>query len=441
MLISRRKFLRMAGATALVATCTPNTLWGQSLLKTCQPQASPSALTGMQALSPQREMLLGYPINMEIPPAEFFAWRKKLLDVGINHFGFNNIGNPYAHSHIPFNSHHFEKELIERFGVVYGFPPGSIWGFLTNSGTDSNMHGIYMGRTLLKGRTGVMPKIYFTREAHYSIQILQDLLNLEWIVVETNPDGSMDIDDLDHKLRANSSHPALVVATIGTTFKGAIDSIDGIQSKLKDREFYLHLDAALFGGYLPHTQFAAEILHKAPALEAGMVSQRYDSIAVSCHKFFGFPSPAGLFITTQTNFEDFQILFEKIHNPEYTLQVPGTITCSRDSVKPAEFYFFSSKSAFAKQAASAKTMLTNTDYLLKEIKSHFAHLNPVRANNRSNTIYFKRPSDTVVNRYTLATMELAIDGQKEPYAHTVVMPHASKKILDRFLTDLGSQRS
>jgi histidine decarboxylase len=68
---------------------------------------------------------------------------------------------------------------------------------------------------------------------------------------------------------------------------------------------------------------------------------RYDSIAVSCHKFFGFPAPAGLFITTKSHFDEFNELFSQIHNPEYIHHVPGTITCSRDAVKPAEFYFFS----------------------------------------------------------------------------------------------------
>ncbi len=411
-------------------------LIGQTLLNTPQTYTSTAILEFMRHLPEQREMMLGYPINMETPPAEFFAWRKKLSAVGINQFSFNNVGNPYKHSHVPFNTHQLEKELIERFGAVYSFPANNIWGLLTNSGTDSNMHGIYMGRTLLKGRTGITPKIYFTQEAHYSIQILRDLLNLEWISVTTNPDGSMDIDDLEQKLCANPDHPALVVATIGTTFKGAIDSIDGIQAKLKNRKSYLHLDAALFGGYLPHTKFASEISFEAVNLKTKLKSKRYDSIAVSCHKFFGFPAPAGLFITTQTSFDNFQELFGKVHNPEYLLQTPGTINCSRDSVKPAEFHFFSSKPAFTRQADNAKAMLNNTDYLLKEMKIHYAHLNPTRANNKSNIIYFKKPSDTIVNRYIIATMELTLDNKTEPYAHIVVMPHVRRKILDRFLTDL-----
>lgn len=437
MLISRRKFFGMAGAA--VATCSPNALLGQTLQSLPHAKSTTFALESMQQIPAQREMLLGYPLNMEIPPADFFVWRRKLFDAGVNHFGFNNIGNPYTHSHIPFNTHHFEKELINRFSAVYGFSADNHWGFLTNSGTDSNMHGIYMGRTLLKGRTGVTPKIYFTREAHYSIQILRDLLNLEWVVVATNPDGSMDIDDLDQKLRVNSNQPTLVVATIGTTFKGAIDSIDGIQSKLKGRASYLHLDAALFGGYLPHTQFADALLHNTSRLKTDAASQRYDSIAVSCHKFFGYPSPAGLFITTQRNFENFHVLFEQVHDPEYVLQVPGTITCSRDSVKPAEFHFFSSASAFSRQADHAKEMLNNAEYLLKEMTNHFAHLKPMRANNRSNTIYFKKPDDKLVNRYILAAMELTFDGEKEAYAHIVVMPHVNREILDRFLSDLDAR--
>jgi len=49
-----------------------------------------------------------------------------------------------------------------------------------------------------------------------------------------------------------------VIATIGTTFKGAIDQVDRIQEALKGYPSYLHLDAALFGGYLPFTAHAGK---------------------------------------------------------------------------------------------------------------------------------------------------------------------------------------
>ena len=45
-----------------------------------------------------------------------------------------------------------------------------------------------------------MPKAYFTREAHYSVQILRDLLGLEAVMVGTLADGGMDAEDLALKL-------------------------------------------------------------------------------------------------------------------------------------------------------------------------------------------------------------------------------------------------
>lgn len=436
MLLNRRQFLNLTGTAALIATCSPSALALQqppSHHRKHNPSGA-TALNALRNLAQHKNRLLGYPINMTALPEDFLAWRNELASTGFNQFAFNNVGNPYEHSSIPFNSHPFERELINRFAARYGFPKNNVWGFLSNSGTDSNMHGLYMGRTILHSETGVMPKIYFTKEAHYSIQILRDLLGLDWITVNTRPDGSMDADDLERQLNAHPNHPALVVATIGTTFKGAIDPIDTIQEKLKKRTAYLHLDAALFGGYLPHTPFAGEILHEAP--NPGISMKRYDSIAVSCHKFFGFPSSAGLFITTQANFETFRAQFSRIHDPEYIHQIPGTITCSRDAVKPAEFYYFSSESSFAQQTADAKTMLDNTAYLLKEMNNHYSYLRPVRTDNRSNTIYFVVPGKLVVERYSLATMKLEIDGQLMPYAHAVIMPHAKREILDQFLTDL-----
>ena len=56
---------------------------------------------------------------------------------------------------------------------------------------------------------------------------------------------------------------------------------------------------------------------------------------------------------------------------------------------------------------------------------------------KSNIVYFRKPSDAVIDKYSLAVMHVTQDGQRIPCAHVVVMPHAEKPILDQFLTDLA----
>jgi hypothetical protein len=51
--------------------------------------------------------------------------------------------------------------------------------------------------------------------------------------------------------------------------------------------------------------------------------------------------------------------------------VPGTITCSRDGVKPAAFYYFSTPAARAKLAEDAQSILQNTTYLMEQMQTHF----------------------------------------------------------------------
>lgn len=431
-MLTRRRFIGYSGAgmLALSGGCVP--LEHSQTEKTDSlPTSLNPSIKAKADQSTRRQYFLGYPVNLCDPPAAFFDWRRELNKAGIGKFAYNNVGNPFQDSSVPFNTHDFESELILRFGQRFAFPSNNTWGFLSHSGTDSNMHGLYMGRTLLKGRTGVLPKAYFTREAHYSIQILRDLLGLETVLVDTLADGGMDAEDLRRKLADHTVNPALIVATVGTTFKGAVDRIDDIRQALKGINSYLHLDAALFGGYLPYSGHADEVHFQHSGVP------RYDSIAVSCHKFFGFPSPAGLFITTEDHFSEFNELFSRIHNPEYIHHVPGTITCSRDAVKPAEFYYYSTPEASSQFTEDAQSLLNHTTYLMDQMRRHLPAWQPERCNELSNTVFFRKPSDRLVKKYSLATMHLEKYQRQLDYAHVVVMPHVNRIILDELLTDLS----
>jgi histidine decarboxylase len=107
-------------------------------------------------------------------------------------------------------------------------------------------------------------------------------------------------------------------------------------------------------------------------------------------------------------------------------------------VKPAEFYFFTTPAARARQSEDARLILDNTTYLLEQMRTHFPQSCPVRANPLSNTVYFRDPGDAIVQKYSLATMHLSVDDRLADYAHVVVMPHVSRGVIDQFLTDLDA---
>jgi len=430
-MVSRRRFLTTSSAAGMLAatshaSCGPST------------PAVDSGGGGHEYLQRRTNFLrkdpklfLGYPSNLNIPPENYFKWRDELFKSEVGKRNSNNVGDPFRRRSVH-NAHYLEADIIDRFGARFGFDLQDIWGFITNSGTDSNMHGAYIGRTLLTQKAGITPKVYYTKETHYSIEIIRDLLAMQEVLVDTMPDGAMDTSDLADKLKQNNSAPALVLATIGTTFKGAIDNIDAIQEALRGYDAYVHLDAALFGGYLHATEFSKDLAATGPS------GKRYDSISVSCHKFFGFPATAGIFVTNKSTFEQYREYFSKVHNPAYISHVPGTITCSRDTEKPALFHYFSTDEAFQIQAADAKAVLSDAAYLLKEMHNHFPHLDAKRANAKSNIVHFNRVSDDVKRKWSLATIET---GAGESLTHVVVMPHATRHYLDEFLSDLEAAKS
>lgn len=435
LMISRRGFLTQTGgiAAASVASCHVTGCTRSDHSRS----VAPSDAVGIDYVDKREAFLkdtdqlqfIGYPGNRSTVPEGLLAWREDLRKLEFGVRSTNNIGDPFRRP-AAWNSHPLEADLIKRFGVRFGFDPANIWGFVSNSGTDSNLHGAYIGRTLLRARTGILPKFYYTLDAHYSIQIVCDVLGLDGVVVASTDDGRMDATDLARKLTEAGAQPALVMATVGTTFKGAIDPLDDIQRALQGRASYVHVDAALFGGYLHATEYAPGIYQQQDG------SRRYDSIAVSCHKFFGYPATAGLFVMEQHTFEAFRNEFARVHDPAYISHVPGTISCSRDATKPAEFHYYVTEPALQRQHLDAAACLDNAAWLHQQLRERFPLLDARRFDSRSNIVYFEnRLSEQVVNDWVLAT--LAPNESRPALAHVVVMPHVTRPLLERFLDDVA----
>lgn len=360
---------------------------------------------------------IGYPVCQYPNVSGFGDWYSK---TGLCDIAVNNVGNPFDDEQYLLNSILIEREVIQTFAPWYDIPKGKEWGFVTNSGTDGNMHGIYFGAKKLQKETGMLPIVYISKEAHYSSSRICDVQNLQTRMIDFDKNGSMDLDCLRKAI--DPSKPALIVGALGSTFMGATDDLKGIRKVLEEVKplgFYIHVDAALFGGYLPFTKYRDLV---------SMEKQGYDSIAISGHKFFGVDEPSGLFLSTKEVIEaQTSVKVEYLHN-----DMP-LINCSRNGITPLKFYWIIKYLGFDKLKEEAELMLENTEYLQKK----FDEINyPAWHMKYSNTVFFKRPPLWIRKKYSLANGFLPDYGGE--LCHIVVMQHVKKNIIDNFIKDLTS---
>lgn len=368
-----------------------------------------------KSMTEGKKHAIGYPVNQNVDLYEFYRW---FADSGLADVGMNNVGNPRKQSSYSLNSHQFENEVIDFFAPFYGFAKDEAWGIVTYSGTDGNNHGIYFGVKYLLSKSRLKPILYVSEEAHYSIKKLGDLQNLEMRLIPADVKGQMDIKAFEKAL--NPRRPALVVIAMGTTFKGGIDDQDAIDKVLKKKKpvaVYRHLDAALFGGYLPFTDHS-DLVNR--------TKHHFDSIAVSGHKFFGFDEPLGMFITTN------EVLSRQ--NPfkvPYLNDAVPTITCSRSSLGPLKFWWKIRKTGVDGYRQQSSQILKNADYLKRRLDEMGY---PAWKNAFSNTVYFKRPGQLVMKKWDLAPdSDTRLGGD---LAHNIIMQHEGKETIDLFVADI-----
>ena len=363
---------------------------------------------------------LGYPVNEDVRLDGFYEW---YLENGIDHAMLNNAGDPndYTANHGVLE---IEAEVIRFFAPLYGFDPDDTWGLISASGTDGNNHGIYFGRHYLTSVTGLSPILYVSTESHYSNMRLAELQQIETRMIPTDEMGRM----IPEAFRAalDPERPALVVFSMGTTFKGGIDdqqAINAILDEVNPPAVYRHVDAALFGGYLPFSEYA------------DLVDRRvcqFDSIAVSGHKYFGIDEPCGLFFTTKE-----VMARQNPYDISYLNSSMPMINCSRSALNPLKFYWVVKTTGTEGFKAQTRAMLDTTAYL----KSRLDEIGwPAWVScEQSNTVFFERPSDEIMEKYFLAPdYDERFGGN---LAHIVVMQNVTPEVIDDVIDDLMAEQA
>lgn len=198
-----------------------------------------------------------------------------------------------------------EQKLIDWTAARIGLGDAAD-GVFTSGGTQSNLMALAIARdnacAALPGHGGNrhhgLPadyrdlRILTSAVSHFSVQKAAALLGLGYdavIPVPCDAEQRMDIESLREILQDCQQEgllPFAVVATAGTTDFGSIDPIPRISAICRERDIWLHVDAAYGGGLLlsrRHRHWLAGI-------------EQADSVSIDYHKTFFQPVSCSAFL-------------------------------------------------------------------------------------------------------------------------------------------------
>ena len=189
-----------------------------------------------------------------------------------------------------------EQAIIRRMNELMGFADGS--GTLTTGGSNGNLLGVLCARhsfdpmSLHKGIDGRKHVLFVSAEAHYSVFMAANVMGIglsNVIKVACDEDGRMRPDSLAEEIamaRRADLQPLCIIATSGTTVRGAFDPLDEIAEVAHAEGLWLHVDAA-WGGTSIFTSKYANLIKGV---------NKADSVCWDAHKMMGVPLVCSAFL-------------------------------------------------------------------------------------------------------------------------------------------------
>jgi histidine decarboxylase len=285
---------------------------------------SPRLESLYQDLCSKRERFIGYPINQFFPRNIDYTPLYPFLS-----FASNNYGDPFHYSNYGINTHCIEKTVLSAFASLLGTSLHEAWGYVTSGTTESHIFSLYAARERFDcPESSKEPVVYYSEASHSSVAKAIRLLRMHSKPIRATDSGELDYSSL--ATAVDGSKPAIVIANIGTTMTGAIDSLPRIHSILDKAGVpgrYIHADAALSGMILP-------FISEEP--QPFRFTDGIDSIAISGHKMIGSPIPCGVCLVRREHITHLQRSDSVL--VEYVRCLDTTITSSRPGFTPLVFY-------------------------------------------------------------------------------------------------------
>jgi len=186
-----------------------------------------------------------------------------------------------------------EESLCKWFAKKIGFSDFS-GGIAASGGTLSNLNALIAARNNAGLGTNSNSVLLISEDAHSSFVKCMRVMGLDTknlVRIKTDNQGRMDIIDLRNSLdkcTIENKKIFAIVATLGTTVRGAIDPIKEISDICKQRNIWLHIDGSI-GGIFAITSIPIEGLNN--------INQA-NSITINPQKIIGITKTSSLLLVS-----------------------------------------------------------------------------------------------------------------------------------------------
>lgn len=273
-----------------------------------------------------------------------------------------------------------EVEVINHLCKLYGYDQNAD-GVFTSGGSQSNQTAIILARDWFCNyvlnydvKKHGLPenfrklRMYTSEISHFSMEKSAHILGLGYEAVRKVPVNSvkqMDINKLKEMVaedKANGNIPFLIVATVGTTDFGSIDSIKDICKIASENKMWVHADAAYGSGVIMSDKYAYKVADL----------KLCDSITVDFHKMFLLPiSCSAVLIKEKADFDALTIHADYLNREEdeedgYTNLVDKSLQTTRrfDALKVWMSFQVRGKDGWSKLI---NTSMDNAQYLYEKL--------------------------------------------------------------------------
>ena len=219
------------------------------------------------------------------PPPLIFSILGDLIAAGLN----NNL---LAYELSP-SVTLLEESLCKWFAKKIGFDEYS-GGIAASGGTLSNLNALIAARHNAGLGSDPNSVLLVSEDAHSSFIKCTRIMGLDesnLIRIKTDKKGCMDIQNLQitlNKCLIDNKKIIAVVATLGTTVRGAIDPIKDISKICKEKNIWLHIDGSI-GGIFAVTSIPIEGLNN--------INQA-NSITINPQKIIGITKTSSLLLVS-----------------------------------------------------------------------------------------------------------------------------------------------